>query len=171
MVFDRIEEKFREWNNKFKRLLQSYCPPGYDLTGEYRVFWIWLVFGVIYSMQFLINYMNAYDNLFYHSAQGRVLNMDMRMPAFRLLLEESFNGLLLGIICLAYAFTRHFNYYRKGSKSIYLMMRLKDRNILWKTYLGTPCIYGIIFAATGVILLVIYYMIYRFVTPQMCLML
>ena len=169
MIFDRIEEKFRQWNHNFKHLLQSYCPPGYDLTGEYRMFWIWLVFGCIYSMRFLLNYMNAYDHLFYRSAQGIMLNIHMKMPGFWTLLEESFDGLILGIVCLVYAVASHFHYYRKGSKSIYLMKRIADRKLLWKTYIGTACIYGLIFFATGVILLATYYMIYRFVTPQMCL--
>ena len=169
MIFDKIEEKILLWNESFKDRLLKLCPPGYELTGEYRVFWICLVFGIVYSMQFFVHYTRAYDSLFYYSKDGWVLNEALKIPPFGTLVEGSFAGLWMGAICLGYAFAEHFIYYRKESKSIYLMKRLQDRRLLWKTYWGTACIYGLLFVMTGVVLLGIYYGIYRFVTPQSCL--
>ena len=169
MIFDKIEDRFRLWNERMKGKLQALCPPGYELKMEYRVFWAWLTVSILYSMQFLINYMNAYDNLFYYSGRTKVLNMDMRMPGFFVLVDDGFDVLLLGCVFLVIVFMMHYDYYRRGSKSIYLMKRLIDSKDLRKTYIGTPCIYGLIFLVTGLVLSAIYYVIYRFVTPQMCL--
>jgi len=169
MIFDRIEEKFRQWNTAFRIMLKKMCPPGYEINKEYRIFWIWLTIGILYSMQFLIEYVNAYDNLFYYSGQTRVLNLEMRMPGFWVLMEEALDILFLGIVYLLFVFIMHYDYYRRESRSIYLMKRLGDKRILRRTYLGTPCVYGFVFLGIGIVLVTIYYLIYRFVTPQMCL--
>ena len=169
MIFDKIEDWFRQWNDDFKNKLQKMCPPGYELKTEYRIFWIWMTFSIIYSMRFLIEYVNAYDNLFYFNGQMRVLNLEMRMPGFFVLLDDAFDAFFLGVVILVFVFAMHYAYYRRESKSIYLMKRLKNRKLLRMSYFGTPCIYGLIFLGTGILLLIIYYMIYRFVTPQMCL--
>ena len=173
MIFDKIENRFRQWNERFKSFLQKLCPPGYELTKEYRIFWCWFTIGILYSMQFFINYMNAYDSLFYYSGstRTRVLKLDMRMPGYLELVEDAFDVLLFGSVFLIFVFAMHYDYYRRGSKPIYLMRRLDDQRLLRKTYLGTLCIYGLIFLITGVTLLILYYMVYRFMTPQMCLML
>ena len=173
MIFDKVEDRFRQWNERFKETLQSLCPPGYELTKEYRIFWCWLTIGILYSMQFFVNYVNAYENLFYYSGKtkARMLKLDMRMPGFLTLLDESFNLLFLGSLFLVFVFWMHYDYYRRESKSVYLMKRLDNGRLLRKTYFGTPSIYGLIFLGAGLVLLVVYYLIYRFVTPQMCLML
>lgn len=169
MIFDKIEARFCKRNEQFENVLQRYCPPGYELKGEYRMFWAWLTVAVFYSMQFFINYYNAYENLFYYSGRVKVLNMTMRIQGFRELLAGSFDLFFLGAAFLGIVFILHYDYYRKQSKSIYLMKRLPDQKLLNKTYHVTPLIYGLIFLITGLILLAVYYMIYRLVTPQICL--
>ena len=169
MILDRIEDWFHQKNDDFKNKLQKMCPPGYELKVEYRLFWIWMIFSILYSMRFLIEYVNAYNNLFLYNGQTRVLNSEMRMPRFFYLLEGAFDPFYLGLVVVLFVFALHYDYYRRESKSIYLMKRLKDRRLLKITYFGTPCVYGLIFIGTVILLLIVYYMIYRFVTPQICL--
>jgi len=169
MIFERIENTFIQWNTSFKAKIASLCPPGYEIKGEYRAFWIWLFVSVGYSLKFLVNYDRAYADLFYHTSQGLRLNGHMKMLPFEELLEDSMGIFLLGIFFLVLIIGLHYRYYRKDSKSVYVMKRLKDPAILWKTYVGTPIIYGLIFLGTGLCLLGLYYGIYRWMTPDVCL--
>lgn len=170
MIFEKIEKKFSDWNSTFKDKMFSLCPPGYDMTVEYRVFWIWLIASIAYSIKFLLNYDQAYARLFYRTSEGLVLNPMRKMPYFEDLLEDSMNLFIFGIFFLIMVFALHYLHYRRESKSIYVMRRLKNTSILWKTYLGTPIVYGIIFLVTALCMLAIYYGIYRFVTPEVCFM-
>jgi len=169
MIFEKIEDACRKWNDNFKDKLIGMCPPGYEIKGEYRVFWLWLIFSVIYSMKFLLKYYDAYSNLFQYSRQGKVLNPYMRMPAFSALLEDAMRGFLFSAVLLIAVIIWHYLYYRRESKSIYLMKRLGNSRLLMKTYLGTAVVYGAAYLGIYLLLLLIYYGIYRWITPAVCL--
>ena len=169
MIFERIEEAFWKWNDNFKKNLTDMCPPGYEIKGEYRLFWCWLVFCIAYSVKFLLQYSDAYHNLFHYTRQGKVLNVYMRMPTFSALLEDSMRGFAFGAVLLIAVILWHYLYYRKESKSIYLMKRLGNSQLLIKTYIGTTLVYGGILLGTCLLLLLIYYGIYRWITPAVCL--
>lgn len=169
MIFEKIENKFSQWNQWFRNKLIFMCPPGYEITGEYRFFWGWLFVSTVYSGKFIWAYTNAYRFLFVWEGKQWVLDVGRKIPPFFQLVGDSMMCFLLGILFLGMVFFLHYNYYRKDSKSIYLMKRLQDSKILIKSYLGTPIVYGSIFLVSGICLLIFYYGIYRFITPGECL--
>lgn len=168
MIFEKIEDKFIQWNQRFKEALIKRCPPGYEWKGEYRAFWGWLIASTLYSFQFVAAYSDSYNRLFQWIEGDKFLNPQMRMPLFETLFAGSMDGFVLGILFLAMVAGKHYSYYRKESKSIYFMKRIADRRVLWKTYFTTPIIYGCIFALTAVFWSLIYYGIYYWMTPAEC---
>lgn len=169
MIFEKIEDACGRWNNRFKNYLLAKCPPGYELKGEYRFFWGWIILSCIYSVKFLLSYSDAYSNLFYYTGNGAVLNTNMRMPGFTVLLDDSLGGFVFGILFLLMVIVWHYTYYRKESRSIYVMKRIGNRRLLMKTYLGTASVYGAFLIITGLLLLLVYYGIYKFMTPIQCM--
>ena len=171
MILEKLEDCFSRWNEGIKQRLAALCPPGYELKGEYRVFWGWMIVSMIYSLRFLVAYYEAYDRLFRWKDGVKILNPQMKMPQFESLLAGSLDGFLLGGIFLLMVWGMHYSYYRRESKSIYFMKRLGKSRILWKTYFATPAIYGCILLITALFLWVMYYGIYRWLTPAECLIL
>ena len=109
----------------------------------------------LFSLNPMMPVIQAYRDILYYA----------RVPKLFTLTE----AFVLGIFFLVLIIGLHYRYYRKDSKSVYVMKRLKDPAILWKTYVGTPIIYGLIFLGTGLCLLGLYYGIYRWMTPDVCL--
>ena len=148
-----------------------YSPPGYDSRTEVRFYIIGNIIAFTVSLLFFASYASERIKLYDYDRvlKKYVLNETKPMTGF----DEIMSGYLWGFVFLAVIMlvfiVFRYSYYRQGSRSIYLMKRLKDRKLLRITYFGTPGIYGLLFMGTGILLLCIYYLIYRFVTPQMWL--
>lgn len=161
--FENLQLKALQW-------LKENCPPGYGYAEEWRAFWVWLAVCVFYSLGFFWRYIEAHDALYYWNANERYLIPDIKMVPFYELAESIPRWFLgSGILLAVTVIIMHYHYYRRDSKSIYLMCRIKDRSFLRKTYVKVPITYLAVLAVVCGLLLLLYYGFYLLITPKVCL--
>lgn len=169
----KIREKLQKWNEMLQEILVRVSPPGYEIAGEYRSFWIYLCSCVIYSLSFFFQYQEEYEALYYWKSEGlyavRTLRPDGRMPLFVQILDGSLLFFAGGVLLLGTFVLMRFLHYRRESRSIYVMKRLKDRSILYRSYYQAPLILGGILLTVMLLLVAVYYLFYLAVTPKTCL--
>lgn len=169
--------------DRLEKNLEKLFPPGYDGDGEIKRLLFSYVFAIMFSIaKFTENYYREYKRLFYDRRymvldptvytegleQGAVLKYS-KIPAFEEIMEYNFIFLWMMMILLIIVSVQHYLYYRQGSQSILLVRRLPQRSYLWQTcLLGTLIGAGVTLATIGVLRL-IYYLIYIWVTPAVCL--
>ena len=91
------------------------------------------------------------------------------MPDFVTLLGHYLIGFLLVALCMLAIVAYHYLYHRQGSKSIYTMRRLPDGMVLHRRCWTLPVLMALASLLAAFVLLMIYYAIYMFVTPDACL--
>ena len=150
--------------------LTKYAPAGIPIKNEIRLFFISLGIACIYSMGFLIRYLDARNELFETTLTGqKVLIISARMPHFSTLIANAFFGFFLaGLLALA-ASIYHYFFHSQGSKSIYLMKRLPRKWELYKRCFALPGMAILITVLTALLLYLLYYGIYVYFTPSACL--
>ena len=151
-------------------LLTPYAPAGFPIYQEIKIFFLALGISAIYSLGFLIRYLDARADLFETTWSGqKVIIAGARMPEMTSLLHNAFLGfLLMGLLALAGIFY-HYLFHSQGSKSIYLMKRLPNPMELHKRCITLPLIGILISLITALLLFLIYYGIYFIFTPKVCL--
>lgn len=151
----------------------AYEPPGYASRREFNLLWVWFGISVLYSFQFFLRLLSEYNGLFVYVNQMGYTKLVMRedavMPPFGEVLGSGASGFAIGMwitVCfIGYRYLYHF----RGSKSIYLMRRMKKRSLLWKNCLLVPLGEAAGFAVAGILLRLLYTGIYLLVTPGKCL--
>lgn len=161
----------RGWQKKVEALF----PPGYAYDIELkRLMYLWLL-GILYSLRFFADYRKAYQNLFvWRQIPGAlyaeyVLREGAKIPPFFELLSQGMLLFVPLILVLMAIIGVHYMYYRQGSKSIYLMRRLPDPYLLHRTCLVVPLLGVLLALITITVLAGIYYCVYIWVTPEICL--
>lgn len=127
------------------------------------VFWCGIHFAVTYS--------RAYQALFqnwgtrYQTLDPTVLML--RFGSFALDVIRIIAALM--VIALLSAVMLYSSYYQ-GSRSIYLMRRLPDgKRTLRRQVWSAPLRTAMLLIAAGMVLIGIFYLLWRFVTPEPCL--
>ena len=151
--------------------ISTLFPPGYEWRGEC------IRAAVLYGLAFLhsLFYFGAlheeYGRLFYYD--GRTGEKVLRTGAKMMPYEQVLGNYLIGFVLLmAFALTiavMHYLYYYQGSRSILLVRRLPKRSFLWMTCGAGPLLAIAILALTYGCLYLLYYGIYIWVTPEVCL--
>lgn len=153
--------------------LQRLVPPGVNAQQELHLMCGGWVLSLLYSLGFVTGYSQELDNLYtaVTTSAGRqyVLRSDAVMPDCVDILGSHLYGFLLVAICMLAVVLYHYAYHRQGSKSIYLMRRLPDGMELHHRCWGLPALGALASILLAFVLLVIYYAVYMFVTPESCL--
>jgi len=149
--------------------LERFAPPGVNLKNELLMYMWTNIFAVIYSMGFIFRYIDAFDSLYVYKNMDRVLNTSAKMDPFAEILGNGYIGFYIPVLAAIVMIFYHYRYYHQDSKSIYLMKRLPKRFLIVKQCVTIPII--AIFATLMVfaLIMMIYYAIYRFITPDVCL--
>lgn len=144
----------------------QFLPPGYVHTGERNMAGCLLGLAMALSMQFFARLHEAVEGLYYvDRTRGRILRPDAAAPPF-LDLVWGYMGLFLPLyLFLMGMMVYHYFYYHHETKSIYLMRRLPQGNILWKSCVQIPLLGMGTGAAVMVVLLLLYYGSYRILMP------
>ncbi len=159
---------------RLEKFFDTLFPPGYDRGKECWQLLFYLLIGVIFSLRFVTEYYEAYDNLFGWRAENgiaveKLVRQGAKIVPFEAIIGYNFMFLWLVLLLLVITGVKHYLYYTQGSKSIYLVRRLPDRYYVWKTCALGPLIgMGITLALIGILRL-IYWLIYIGVTPIECL--
>lgn len=150
-------------------------PPGYEYKKEINSAGIFFGLGVGLSIQFFTRLYDAWGDLYYYkhyagsAVAERVLREDGIVEPFVNLAEGYWLGYLPWVIFWLVAVVLHYLYYYHGTKSIYVMRRVKNSLVVIKS-----CVLGPLFLlASGLILMVaiywMYYGIYLLVVPKQCM--
>lgn len=150
---------------------KRYAPVGLDAGNEIR----WLGAGLLVaSLSSILIFSNQYSDalawLYYRSAgMLHVLKPDAVMTGFYELILGC--DVVFSLICLVMPLLAayHYWYHYQGSKSIYLMRRLPQREELHRRCLSIPAAGLIGSLALQGLLGVIYYLVYILCTPEQCL--
>ena len=152
-----------------KSYIEKHSPPGMELQSERNVFLLGLIFAALYSMLFLLNYAQAYKNLFVQKGYDYVLRKDATMPYFADLAHSTLNGFLILAVCMLVFIIFRYHYFFRGSKSIYLMRRLPKRFVLCSQCVQIPCMAAFVSILAACVLFWLYIGLYFLITPTACL--
>ena len=149
--------------------LEKYAPLGINVATEVGVYIAGVAIATLQSMTFLLNYSNAWYELYTYRGSKRVLIEGAIIQDFNILLENVF--LLSVIVCIATLLTTifHYMYHYDGSKMMYLMRRLPDKWDLHRRCWTLPIVGTVLMAVWTIILKGIYYAVYILCTPSQCL--
>ena len=156
--------------NRIKGInLARYGPPGYNIEKEKNFFLAGIACAAIFSFGFPLRLADAVYDLYEYRAGQRVLRDGAIMPDCRELLGLSLVGfVVLAIAMMSFVFF-HYSYHREGSRPDYLMRRLPDGFEYHRRCWTLPLAAAALSICSGVILLIIYYLIYLTATPDKCL--
>lgn len=144
-------------------------PPGFDYLVTIKFIVALNVASVLFSFGYLIELQAHYSELFTWENRERFLIDGALMADFHVLLDRY----LLGFVVAAFASLAlagyHYAYHYTGSRSINLMKRLPNRWEIHRRCWSLPCAGFLLSAAIGIMVLFIYYGVYKFITPQECL--
>lgn len=149
--------------------LSRYAPLGMSLKTELALFCGGLSYSILFSLLFLQHYMDARSDLYDWHLDKCQLVPGAVMPDFVTLLDDDFHGfLIVGLGMLGFV-AYHYFYHYQESKSVYLMRRLPDKMEWHRRCLTLPFGAILICVLTVLLLLVIFFAVYMFCTPQECL--
>lgn len=145
---------------------ERYFPPGYEYRKEWCVAELLYVLVVILNLQFIGRLREALASLYYiDRTNGRTLRAGAVADSYFQVLGDCPGFLLPFYLFLIALIFLHYAYYLRETKSIYLMRRLPDRKVLWKSCLQAPLM-GIGLGTAGILVLyLIYYVVYLLMMP------
>lgn len=153
-----------------KRLnMERLVPAGLNVQAECRAFGLGLGISALYSLIFLFRYAQAREALFEWTLRGKALKEGAVMANFCDLMD----GLLLGFVVLALSMAGvavyHYIYHYQGSRSIYVMRRLRSRWELPRRCLAMPVMGAVSSGLIAFVLVLLYFGVYILFTPKACL--
>lgn len=149
--------------------LEKYAPPGIGISAEIGWFLTGMIAATLHSLMFLLEYMQARNELYMRKTSGLVLMEGAIIRDFGNLTEGVFLTFYLVCIVTLLIGAYHYLYHYQGSKMMYLMRRLPDKWELHQRCLTLPVAGFCITIAWMTILKIIYYTIYILCTPSQCL--
>lgn len=157
---------------KMKKIirLDRLVPAEMDAGRELRRISIGLVLAGLYSLGFVVEFLNARAELFVSSGKMKILDQSAVMRPFFEILDGWLLGFAILALCMVFLAARYYaKHYSGGSRSVYLMRRLPDRLELHIRCLSIPLLSALLCAVCAFALLWIYYIIYIIFTPEPCL--
>ena len=146
--------------------LKKRFPPGASKGIEVQVFTVLELLLIFRSTAFASNFHQARERLFEWVGAEQVLLEGTFMPPFPALVHNIWPDFLAASLALlACLVPLHYLSYRTGSKSIYLMRRLPDRNLIHKQCWTFPLLEVAAFFLTALILYGIFLLCYLKLTP------
>lgn len=141
---------------------ERYVPPGMSFRVQGMTLLIGLLVSFAYSLQFFGSYFEQYQLLF---SENGYLNTDAAIDAFLPILGSALNGFyMLAVVMLLFS-VRNWMYFYQESRSIYLMKRIR-RKELYIRILTLPVLTSMaVLCLTGIVFL-IYRGIYYGLTPE-----
>lgn len=156
--------------HEMKQKCLGLCPPGYAWQQERSVMCMFWIGSLFFSFIYPVRLVNCYESLFSYTDEGiRYIKEGVLMDSFGVINEGCLYGFLItACLPVLFVFYRYFHFYQ-GSKSIYLMRRLKEKSLRWQNCLIVPVLESLISLLIGFLLCLLYMGLYLLVTPKECL--
>ena len=150
---------------------RNLTPPGVSFGKECAGVCAGAVLAALYSLRFFLSYFSARAALYETDSLTReaMLREDAVLPAFSRILGTSLRGFSVLAFLLLFVAAYHYAYHFRGSRSILLMRRLPRRFELHRRCLAVPALGLLLCLAAALLLLGLYFLVYRFATPAGCL--
>lgn len=148
---------------------ENYFPPGYAYESERNIAIILLGTGAGLSLSFFGDLYRAVGVLYEYQNHRRVLRENAVAASFGHLVTGHWGLYVAFVLFLTATMIYHYFYYCQETKSIYLMRRLPQRGVLFKSCVKGPLLGLGIGAAALAVLYLLYYGIYLLVIPAQCL--
>lgn len=150
-------------NNWIKR----HSPPGMKLEYLSLLFWGGLLVGVLYSLGFLVKYVDAAITIERSLERQGLVYVGEMMPHFTQLISGRFRILnAFGWIFAVVAEHTCCGYFRRESKSYYVMRRLSSRKEMDKRCTSLAAAGLLAFFAVELLLYLLYLGIYFWCAPE-----
>ena len=149
--------------------LDDLAPAG--LSARREIGWVLAAYALagLWSLPFLVRYFGRRENLFIVKAGRRVLQAGARMEPFLEVLDGALLGFAAAALLMAGLALWHLLYHYLGSRSIDLMRRLPRKRELPLRCLALPLLGELGLALLTLLLLGLYYALYRLCTPAAAL--
>lgn len=149
--------------------LEKYAPLGVDVSTHVGLYVLGVIVATLHSFLFFFAYGNAVNSLYEYRAGKKVLLEGAVIQEFHTLTEGIFTtGVAVCIVTLLVVIYYYFYHYQ-GSKMMYLMRRLPDKNEVVRRCWTLPITGSVIMAVWMFALRMIYYAVYILCTPSQCL--
>ena len=150
-----------------KRTLSSLAPPGSNVKKEWRGTIIGILASALISLLFFQRWQLAvrYSLSCYEYSVAHNTAFEDPVASFADLTGGVFAGFWFVIIVMAVMAALHFRLHFAGSKSIYLLRRLPDKRELVRRTIGMPLLGTALSLLTAAVLLLLYYLVYKYATP------
>lgn len=147
--------------------LVKYAPPGINLRTEFIIYISGLTVAVLWSLTFIIRYVEERFYLF-DPRTGEICEGAV-MRTFESLGENLYEPFLVVLLFTVLMIAYHFIYHYQGSHMMYLMRRLPNRfEAVWRC-ITLPIAAFVITLLVRYVVELIYYGIYLIFTPAQCL--
>ena len=156
-------------NTEERSWLEKYAPPGINLAREVMVFVFFLFCAVVYSLGFVLAYIQERRALFEWINGEAHLIENAKMVDFQKLIEGRMMGFIIVIIALAVMMIYHYAYHYTDSKIVYLMKRFPYKWEMHRRCITLPLAGLAVTAGVIAVLWAIYLGVYLVFTPQQCL--
>ena len=147
----------------------NYFPPGYEYEQERNSAGLLLGIGAGLSLSFFRNLYRAVKALYEYENHQWGLRENAVAASFGHLVTGHWGLYVPFVLFLVAMMIYHYFYYRRETKSIYLMRRLPRRGVLFKSCVKGPLLGLGIGAAALTVLYLLYYGIYLLAIPKECL--
>ena len=157
--------KFRDW-------LASLLPPGYNRSEEKRNFYGTTVMGLFYSIRnFSVDYRDAYRLL----CDPEIIDRQVLLPGA---IMEDFVRVLgtnlqlyqwMAVVLLVIQVWSHYRYFKQGARADYTLRRLPQRHARFRYCWSLPLLEATVSLLLMVVMLLIFYGYYMYLTPDACL--
>lgn len=149
--------------------LEKYAPLGINLSTHLGVYLLGVIVATLHGLLFFLAYGNAVNALYDYRVSGRVLRDGAVIQSFDKLTEDVFTtGILVCIVTLLVV-VYYYLYHYQGSKMMYLMRRLPNKNEIVRRCWTLPIAGSVIMAVWMLSLRIIFYAVYILCTPSQCL--
>lgn len=139
-------------------------PVGYTGKNEEMVFMAGLALSIVLSFRFFSNLQEEFNRI--EILYGGRIPHAYTFPAFSELTNGIFAGFVILIVIMALFIPVYYFYHLQESKSIYLMKRLPAKNELVRRCISLPVFHITVTAITGILLYLLYLVIYLMVVPE-----
>ena len=147
----------------------DYFPPGYEYEMERNSAMLLLGIGAVLSLSFFVNLYHAVEVLYEYVDHRQILRKNAVATSYAELVGVQWRFYIPFVLFLAAMVIYHYFYYRRETKSIYLMRRLPQRGVLFKSCVKGPLLGLGIGTVALAALYLLYYGIYLLAVPWECL--
>ena len=157
--------RFREW-------LASLLPPGYNRSQEKGTFYGTIIIILFYS---IVDFSKSYRTAYRLLCDPEIIDRQVLLPGAIMTDFVSVLGTNLqlyqwmAVVLLVIQVWSHYRYFKQGARADYTLRRLPQRHARFRYCWSLPLLEAAVSLLLMVVMLLIFYGYYMYLTPDACL--